>query len=140
MGVYSLSPPGTDLVVSFYRRDIGSFTFFGFILYLVIPVLVALLSHLVLSDLAPGTHVEGDFLKVRTWFFGLLQLAIVPSLVEDWVRSGLVRFDANFAFRCEFLALAAVGVFVRSRAAQLAVAIAFLASLLAYISVVFSRL
>jgi hypothetical protein len=82
--------------VSFYRRDIGSFTFFGFILYLMIPVLVALLSHLVLSDLAPGTNVEGEFLKVRT---------------------GSTRFDANFAFRCEFLALAAVGLFVRSRAA-----------------------
>lgn len=126
--------------VSFYRRDIASFTFFGFVLYLAIPVLVALLSHLVVGDLAPGTNVEHDFERIRTWFFGLLALAILLSLVEDWLRSALVRFDANFWFRCEFLALAAAGLFQRSRTAQLAVAITFLLSLLIYIATVFSRL
>jgi hypothetical protein len=126
--------------VSFYRRDIESWTFFGFVLYLLIPILVALLSHLVLSDLVPGTNVEGEFLKIRTWFFGLLALAVVLSLVEDWVRSGLVHVDANFAFRCVFLVLAGAGLILKSRAGQLVVALAFLASLLAYISVVFPRL
>lgn len=126
--------------VSFYRRDIESWTFFGFLLYLMIPVLVALLSHLVLNDLEPGTNTEVEFLKTRPWFFGLLQAAVALSLLEDWIRSGSVHLDANFWFRCLFLLIAAVGLLVKSKRAQLGVATAFLTSLVGYISIVFSRL
>jgi hypothetical protein len=126
--------------VSFYRRDIETWTFFGFALYLAIPVLIALLSHLVLNEIESGRDMEAEFKKSRTWFFGLFALAILISLIEDSIRSKSIRLDANLAFRCEFLLIAVLGSAMQRKSHQLVLSLAFLASLLAYITIVFGKL
>jgi hypothetical protein len=126
--------------VSFYRRDIPEWTFFGFILYLLIPSIVSMLSYLALPELHAGADMEREYNRNRRWFFGLLAAVIVISLAEDFSRSETVRIDANSAFRIGFIALAAAGWAIESARGQLAIAIVFLISLVTYISVVFSRL
>ena len=104
------------------------------------PSIVATASFLVLAELAPGADLERDFHRNRKWIFGLLFAAVAVSLIEDYARSRAARLDANSAFRAGFLALTAAGWVIESTRAQLVVALAFLATLVTYIAVVFERL
>jgi hypothetical protein len=126
--------------VSFHRRDIEDWTFFGFSLYLLIPSIVSMLSYLVLPELHPQANIEREYYHNRKWFFGLLGTVILISLIEDFARSRAMHIDANFIFRAEFLALAIAGYFIEAKRGQLIIALAFLFSLVTYIAVVFLRL
>jgi hypothetical protein len=102
--------------VAFERRATTEWHFFGFLLYLLIPVMLFLLSYLVLPDL--GDEDEADlrdnFDGNRGWFFGLLAGIGTVSLAEQALRVGLLRFDADVAFRVFFVALSLVMARVRS--------------------------
>jgi hypothetical protein len=126
--------------VSFHRRDIEDWNFFGFTLYLLIPSIVSMLSYLVLPELHPQANIEREYYHNRKWFFALLGGAILISLIEDFARSRAVQIDANLTFRVEFLALAIAGYFFAAKRVQLVIALAFLCSLVAYIAFVFARL
>lgn len=102
--------------VAFERRAGAPWNFFSFLLYLLIPITLFLLSYLVLPDLGDEDQpdLRANFDDNRTWFFGLLAALPVVSLVEQAVRDGSVRPDLDAGFRLVFLVLALVAMRVRS--------------------------
>lgn len=96
--------------VAFDRRDSTEWAFHGFLLYLLIPNVVFLLSYLVLPQLDDGDCVDlrAIFDGNRRWFFGLMAALPVISLVEEGVRDGRVALDFDAAARVIFLLAALV--------------------------------
>jgi hypothetical protein len=102
--------------VAFDRRSSMQWNFFSFLLYLLIPIALFLLSYLVLPDLGDEDRpdLRANFEDNRRWFFGLLAALPAISLVEQVVRDGGVRWDLDAGFRVVFLLLALVAMRVRS--------------------------
>lgn len=125
---------------SFYRREITQWSFFGFSLYLLIPILVSMLCYLALPELEAGTDMEREYHHNRKWFFGLLCITVMISLLEDFVRQRTLPSDANLWFRIGFGGLALAGYFISAKRFHFPLAIAFLLTLVAYIGAVFSHL
>lgn len=126
--------------VSFYRRDIEHWSFFGFVLYLLIPSIVSMLSHLVFPELKAGANLEKDYYHNKPFFFGLLASVVIISLLEDLTRSGSLHTDANMFYRVAFLVIAICGIVFSKKWMQYLLSILFLAGLLCYIKTVFSML
>ena len=128
----------------FYRREFTHWNFFGFLLYLLIPILISTLGYLLVSgielELEPEFDLEREYYHNRRWFFGILGSVVVISLVEDAVRTGTLRFELNAAVRLVLLLGAIAGFGIQAKRAQLGIAVAFLALLLAYIGLFFARL
>ena len=121
---------------AFGRRDTLEWNFFGFTLYLMMPIIAFLLSYLVLPELGDEDEVDlaAHFERNRPWFFALLASLIMVSLGEEWLRFGTVWFDENLAFHLIFLALALAGARIRSARFHLGNAIAVLALTCGYIA------
>jgi len=126
--------------VSFYRRDIEHWSFFGFALYLLIPSIVSMLSYLVFPELKAGANLERDYYHNKPFFFSLLGSVVVISLLEDLTRNGSVHIDANTYYRVVFFVIAICGIVFSRRWIQYVLAILFLSGLLCYIRTVFSML
>jgi len=128
--------------VAFERRDSDAWSFFAFLLYLLIPITLFLLSYLVLPDLGDedAADLTANFGDNRGWFFALLAALPVISLVEEGVRDGRVPLDVDAAFRIAFVALALLGARVRGARADLAVALAVLGLFLGYVATLFLQL
>lgn len=62
--------------VLFYRREVELWTFFGFLLYLLIPILVSVSGYLLVPEmeleLEPKFDLEKQYFHNRKWFFGIL--------------------------------------------------------------------
>jgi hypothetical protein len=125
--------------VAFERRATTEWHFFSFLLYLLIPVMLFLLSYLVLPDL--GDEDEADlrdnFDGNRAWFFGLLAGIGSVSLAEQALRVGLLRFDADVAFRVFFVALSLAMARVRNERVQAWNALFVLLLIMGYIAMLF---
>jgi uncharacterized membrane protein YhaH (DUF805 family) len=128
--------------VAFERRFTPQWTYFTFLLYLLIPITVFLLSYLVLPDMGDedAPDLRANFENNRGWFFGLLAAIPVISLVEQSVRDGSVPWDIDAAFRVFFTLLAVVAARVRSERYQLWNAVAALALFIGYVVLLFLRL
>ena len=130
--------------VAFYRRELTHWSFFGFLLYLLIPILISVLGYLLVSEieleLEPEFNLEREYYHNRRWFFGILGSVVIVSLVEDAVRSGTLKWDLNSAFRFGFLLLCAAGFGIQAKRMQFGIALTFIAALLCYIGLFFARL
>ncbi len=130
--------------VAFHRREIMHWSFFGFLLYLLIPTLVSVLGYLLVSEieleLEPEFNLEREYYDNRRWFFGILGAVVVLSLVEDAVRSRTLSLDLNSAIRFVFFLLSVAGFGIQAKRAQFSIALTFLVVLLCYIGFVFGRL
>lgn len=125
--------------VAFDRRATTEWQFFGFVLYLLIPVMLFLLCYLVLPDLGDedSADLRDNFDGNRGWFFGLLAGIGAVSLAEQAVRGELLRFDADVAFRVVFVTLSLVMARVRSERVQAWNAVLVLLLILGYIAMLF---
>lgn len=125
--------------VAFDRRSTTEWQFFGFVLYLLIPIMLFLLCYLVLPDMGDedSADLRGNFEGNRGWFFGLLAGIGCVSLGEQAVRGELLRFDADVAFRILFIALSLVMARVRDERAQAWNAVVVLLLILGYIAMLF---
>jgi len=125
--------------VAFDRRSTTEWHFFGFVLYLLIPVMLFLLCYLVLPDLGDEdtADLRDNFDGNRAWFFGLLAGICTVSLAEQAVRRELSRFDADVAFRVGFIALSLAMSRVRSERVQAWNAVLVLLLILGYIAMLF---
>ena len=129
---------------AFHRREVSHWTFFGFVLYLLIPILISILGYLLVSPTELELHADFDLEKEyydnRKWFFGILGSVVIISLGEDAIRSGTLTLDTNSSIRLGFLALCGTGFTISARLAQILVALAFLVALLCYLGFVFNQL
>ena len=128
--------------VAFERRATLQWTFFTFLLYLLIPIGVFLLSYLVLPDMGDedAPDLRANFDNNRAWFFGLLAALPAISLVEQTVRDGALRWDGDVAFRVGFLGLSLVAARVRNERYHLWNAALALALFVGYVVLLFLRL
>lgn len=131
--------------VSFYRREVEHWTFFGFLLYLLIPILVSVSGYLLVPEmeleLEPRFDLEKQYFHNRKWFFGILGGLTAIAFLEDAVRMGAPRLgDPNFSIRLVFIPLCIGGFGIRAKRAQIFIALMFLATLLYYIGYVFGKL
>ena len=126
--------------VFFYRHDNSEWLYFNFLFYLIIPITVSMISHLLLPEIKADTNLEEIYDHNHKWFFGLLASIAVVSLTEDFFRSGAAHFDLNFWGRVVFIVLSMFGLFYRSKRLQLPLAIVFLCLFIIYIALIFIRL
>ena len=125
--------------VAFERRATTEWQFFGFLLYLLIPVALFLLCYLVLPELGDEDAVDlrDNFDTNRGWFFGLLAGLCTVSLLEQGLRHELARFDADVAFRVVFITLSLVMARVRDERIHAWNAVFVLLLILGYIAMLF---
>ena len=124
---------------SFNRRDVDDWTFFGFLFYLLMPIIASMLGFILLPSPQPDTDLEREYCRNRRWFFGLFVAIQAVSLIEDSFRSR-VGFDLNLGLRVAILAMLGAGLAIGSRRAQLPIAIAVLLLALGHIAFGFWRL
>jgi hypothetical protein len=117
-------------------------TFFSFLLFLMLPIGAYLLSVLLVPDLdAPdAVDLRASYFANRRWFFGLLTVLPLVSLLHEQVHGGLVQWDADAGFRLGFLAVALVGLGVRREFVHWILAVGFALGFAAYVGLLFSRL
>ncbi len=127
---------------AFNRRESGNWTFFGFLLYLLMPILVSVPGYLLVPEieLEHKFDLESEFNRNRGWFFGSLIAMLATTFLEYSVSKGAPGFDLSTAFRVFYLALCMGGLATQARMAQLAIALCFLLALLLNIGIAFSRL
>jgi len=128
--------------VAFERREANEFSFFAFLLYLMMPIATFLVSFLLLPDLGDEDRIDlaANFESNRPWFFGLLGLVPAVSLVEEWTHDHYVPLDSDAAFRIVFMALCAFAAFVRNARFQFWNAAVALGGFVAYVSILFLQL
>ncbi|MGA2018831.1 MAG: hypothetical protein ABSH26_17975 [Opitutaceae bacterium] len=130
--------------LAFQRREWTNWTFFRFLLYLLMPILVSVPGYLLVPEieleLTPEYDLEAEFNHNRRWFFALLAAMGTVSFVESAVSATTWTLSLSSVWPLASVALCIGGFWSRAKWAQLAVAFTFLAVLLGYIGVVFSRL
>jgi hypothetical protein len=127
---------------AFDRRYNDNWTFFAFLLFLMIPIILSINSYLVLPDLGDEDSVDpaANFHDNRAWFFGLLAAVPVVSLVDQVWRSGHLPMDLDALFRVVFTLQALVAARIANARYQLANAVGVLLLFLGYVAVLFLRL
>lgn len=123
-------------------RDYGRWTFSTFLIVLLQPIVLYLLSVLVLPTAPPAEPFDlRDHYRAQAgWFFGLLGVLLLVSLAKDFALSGALPDGLNVAFHLVFLVLAGVGALTRSEAFHRANAALTAVLIGAYIATLFSRL
>ena len=120
----------------------GTWGFFSFLLFLSLPIGAYLLSVLLVPDLDdPGeVDLQASYFANRRWFFGILAVLPMVSLLHEHVHGGHIQWDLDAAFRLGFVATALLGVFVRRVVVHWALTIGFAVGFAAYVGLLFARL
>lgn len=123
-------------------RDNENWNFFLFLLFLLTPVVMFLLSYLVLPELGDEDTADlaANFDDNRPWFFVLLALGPAISLLVEWSRVGRVPLDGDAAFRVGFTVLSLAGARIGNARFHFCYAVAGLALVCAYVALLFLRL
>lgn len=102
--------------VAFERRGNADWNFFSFLLYLLIPITVFVLSYLIVPDLEREGQVDlkASYYANRVWVFGLFGLVPLISLGEEYIHDGGIPMDADVLFRLCFMVLALCAATIRS--------------------------
>lgn len=129
--------------VSFIWRDVQDWTFFGYLAFMVLPVMLFLLAYLVLpADL----HLDGDalaqaFIERRRPFYAIIALIPLASFVQQRLLTGEVPpLDLDTTLRLLWIVLAVPGFASRRIAVQAGVALLSLALMMVYIYLLFLRI
>ncbi len=127
---------------AFERRESDAFSFFAFLLYLLLPVALFLLSYLVLPDLGDedAADLAANFDGNRRWFFALLAVIPAVSLLDEALHDGAVPLDIDAGFRIFFLLLCLVCGFIRNPRFHFWLAVFVLMGFLGSISTLFLQL
>jgi hypothetical protein len=130
--------------VAFQRREWTNWTFFRFLLYLLMPILVSVPGYLLVPEIElemePTYDLEREFNHNRKWFFALLAAMGAVSFVEFVLSSRGSKLGLSNVFPLVVIALCIGGFAIRAKWVQLLIAVAFLVTLLCYIGLVFSQL
>jgi hypothetical protein len=129
--------------ISFIWRDVQEWTFFSYLAFMVLPILLYLLAYLVLpADL----HLDGDalaqaFIERRRPFYAIVALIPLASFAQQRLLSGSPpQADLDTALRLVWIVLAVPGFLSRRVAVQACVATLALTLMLVYISTLFTHL
>jgi hypothetical protein len=125
----------------FVLRHHLDWTFGQFSVVLLQPIALFLLATLVLpSATASSPELRSNYYAQRPWFFGLLVLLLVVSVLKDLVLSGSLPEPINLGFHVAFLIAAVAGVFVARESFHRAIAYVAAAMIIVYVVVLFAEL
>ncbi len=98
-------------------RRVTEWTFLGFLLTVMLPVMSFLLAVLVLPDFdRPGTlDLREIYYENSRWFFGCMAALIALTFAQELVVDGTVDRDADTVFKVVFLMLNVGAAATRSR-------------------------
>lgn len=126
--------------ISFIWRDVQDWTFFAYLAFMVLPILLYLAAYLVLpADL----HLAGDalaqaFIERRRAFQAIIALVPLASFVQQRLLSGeMPQADLDTLLHVRRIAVAVPGFVSRRNAVQACVALLSLALMLVYICLLF---
>ena len=106
-------------------------TFDTYLSILLLPTLVFLLAYLLVpAQRAEDTDWKAYFRAISRWFFGMLIVMSVTGIAISVIYLEAPLLHPYRAFQLAFVALAIIGLIVRSDIAQGTVAVAFLSILL----------
>ena len=121
-------------------RDHEGWNFLQFALVLLQPILLYLLAVIVLpGPNAPQNDPRENFRMQRRWFFGLLIVLVLASLLKDMSRMELPD-PVNLLFHAVFIVVALVGALRESERVQRFVAFLSFAAFALYIGMLFAEL
>ncbi|GAA0718829.1 hypothetical protein [Dokdonella soli] len=129
--------------VSFGWRHVADWTFFSYVSFMILPVLLYLLAYLILpADLhLDGAGLARTFIAKRKPFYTLIALVPVASFVQQWMLAHAApQADLDTGLRVLWLVLALPGFLSGRVAVQAALAVTYFVLLVAYISLLFARM
>ncbi len=97
----------------FALRQISRWSFEAFLVVLMQPVLLYLMSALIVPDAADGESsidLKETYFRERPWFFATFFAVLLVSLSKDLVLSGHLPGSANLAAHIVFMFCALLGI------------------------------
>ena len=129
--------------VSFHWRGITDWTFFSYIAFMILPILLYLLAYLILpADLhLDGAELARAFIDKRKPFYAMVALIPIASLLQQWMLTDMIPpADADACMRLLWLVLAVPGFLSRRIGTQALLAVLSLTLMLTYSATLFLRL
>ncbi|MGA9422421.1 MAG: hypothetical protein WBW61_08650 [Rhodanobacteraceae bacterium] len=128
--------------VSFQWRHVAPWTFFSYVAFMVLPMLIFLLAYLVLpADLRlDGGELAREFLDRRKPFYAIMALVPLASFFQEWMLTGRLTFGIDVDIRMLWLVLAVPGFLSRRVSIQAMLAVTYLAVFVVYVCLLFVRL
>jgi hypothetical protein len=125
----------------FGLRFLSQWTFVSFAFVLLQPIVLYLLATLALpSQGATTIDLRVNYFRQRRWFFALLALLLVVSVIKDLVISGALPNGANLGFHGAFLAATITALSTEGERYHQAVAVLSAVTIVAYVGLLFGRL
>lgn len=127
---------------AFEWQSSGTWTFFAFLLFLGLPIGAYLLSVLIVPDLdeAEAPNLRTSYFSNRRWFYALLSLLPIVSLLHEHVHGGRILWDVDALFRIGFTGTALVGVVVENERLHWILTLGYAIGLVVYVVLLFVRL
>jgi hypothetical protein len=130
--------------VSFEWRHVQAWTFFAYVSFMILPMLLFLLAYLILPpDPQPeGGELVREFIARRRPFFVIIALVPLASFLQQRMLGGpqAMIFDLDAGIRILMAVLAIPGFLSRRVAVQATLAVAYAVVIVIYISLLFVRL
>lgn len=126
----------------FVLREVTHWTFVGFFVVLMQPVLVYLATAFLIPDIKDHVRIdlrEAYFREAR-WYFGALLLVLLDSLAKNFVLNGHLQSGWDLAGHAAFIALCIVGIASRRDVMHKFIAPVSLVLFSAYIALLFASL
>ena len=126
----------------FGLRTVEAWTFLGFAITLMQPILLFFLSALVLPDFDRDEALDlraNYFLHVR-WFFGILIALPLVSLARTYVLDGRMPEQTDFLFHLGFIVASTAAAVFANEAFHKAAALLAAAAIFAYVALLFTAL
>lgn len=124
----------------FGMRQFTSWNFLQFSMVLLQPIVLFLLAVVVFPGPSnPESDLRKYFHEQRRWFFGLLAMLVVISVLKDMVR-GTLPVGLNAAFHVIFMAVAVAGFKWSNERVQRVLAYGTLSLFAGYIAILFAEL
>jgi hypothetical protein len=126
----------------FTLRTIERWSFAAFLIVLLQPVAIFMMAALIVPRTVDGRMIDlrEEYFRESRWFFSALLLALGASIAKNLVLTGNLPQPINLAAHLLFIAIAIAALLSRSARIQLVLAIAGLAMLCGYISLLFTTL
>lgn len=127
---------------SFGLRQYRDWTFVGFLLILAQTCTLYLMSAVILPEQVeePRTDLAAHYQRQHQWFFSLLLVTLIVSVLKDLVINGQWPSALNLGFHVFLAAISISAIFIRQRRYQEFVGIVGAVGTAMYIWLLFMRL